>query len=426
VSGCYEDLEFRGLVHQMSDAGLAARLDGEAVTAYSGFDPTADSLHVGHLLGLSNLRRLQEHGHRPIVLLGGATAMIGDPGGKGEERPLLDRQTVEANTAAIRLQLEGILDFGQGRSRALVVDNADWLPATGLLDFLRDAGKHFTVNQMIAKESVRARLETPERGISFTEFSYMLLQASDFRHLYDSHGCRLQMGGSEQWGNITMGIDLVHRTRGAQVWGMTWPLVLRPDGTKFGKTEQGTVWLDSSRTSSYGLYQHFVRTEDAVVGEMLRFYTWLDRDRILELDEAVKKRPDIREAQRELAFRVTALVHGEPEARRAEQASIALFAEDVAALDEATLLEVFAEAPAITLSRSGLDDGGLTLLDVMVESALVPSRSAGRRAVDQGGAYVNNRRQSDPERRLRTADLLHGRYLLVRRGRKEHQLVRFE
>lgn len=424
MSRCYDDLSFRGLVHQMSDTDLPSRLDSDALTVYWGVDPTADSLHVGHLLGLTNLRRLQEHGHRPIVLLGGATATVGDPGGKADERELLDRSVVEANTDAIREQLRGHLDFGKGPTRAVVLNNAEWLHSTSLLEFLRDAGKHFTVNQMMAKESVRARIETPERAISFAEFSYMLLQAYDFRHLFDTHGCRLQVGGSEQWGNITMGIDLVHRTRSEKVWGMTWPLVLRPDGAKIGKTEAGTVWLDARKTSPYLFYQHFLRTEDALVGTMLRYYTWLAPERITELDEAVRARPDAREAQRELAYQVTSRVHGPGEAKRAEQASRALFTGDLDVLDEATLLEVFSEAPATTLSRGTME--GLTLLDLMVRSGLVSSKSAARRAVEQGGAYVNNRRQSDPERAVGDGDLLHGRYLLLRRGKKDHHLVRFE
>ena len=325
-----EDLRFRGLVHQMTDPRLEQRLDADRLTAYSGFDPSADSLHVGHLLQVCNLRRLQQAGHRPIALAGGGTGFIGDPGGKSEERSLLTRDELRSNLDGIRGQLERFLDFTGTRAEAgaLLVNNADWLEPMPLFEFLRDVGKHFTVNQMVAKDSVKSRLSRADQGISYTEFSYMLLQAYDFLHLFDAFGCRLQLGGSDQWGNITMGIDLVRKVRQEEVWGLTTPLVVKADGTKFGKTESGTVWLDAERTSPYQLYQFFLRSEDAVVGTYLRYFTFLDHEAILALDEATAGRPERREAHRELARQVCTLVHGSHETERAEQAAAALFTED--------------------------------------------------------------------------------------------------
>jgi len=427
VRGLLADLRFRGLVQQVSDAGLADTLDGETVTAYAGFDPSADSLHVGHLIGVFYLRRLQQAGHRPIALAGGGTGMIGDPSGKSEERQLLSADTLEANMTGIRAQLGRFLDFtpAAGAAQAVLVDNSEWLGELRLLEFLRDVGKHFGVGQMIAKETVRARLATPEQGMSFTEFSYMLLQAYDFLRLSDDYGCRLQLGGSDQWGNITMGIDLIRRLRGEEAWGLTWPLLVRPDGTKFGKTASGNVWLDERRTSAYQLFQFFLRTEDSVVGTYLRYYTWLDHERLEELDTAVATRPEARESQRTLAREVTRLVHGAEAAAKAERAAAALFSEEIAGLDERTLVDVLADAPSSTWSRDRLADGGLSLVEAMVETGLAPSRSAARTTIEQGGAYVNNHRELDRGRQLGPADLLRDRYLLLRRGRRDQHLVRF-
>jgi tyrosyl-tRNA synthetase len=427
VLGFFSDLEFRGLVQQTSDARLAHVLDQKQLTAYAGFDPTSDSLHVGHLLGIFYLRRLQQAGHGPIAVAGGGTGMIGDPSGKGEERQLLSAETLEANLAGIRGQLGRFLDFtpAAGAAQAVLVDNAAWLGSVGLLEFLRDVGKHFGVGQMIAKETVRARLDTPEQGMSFTEFSYMLLQAYDFLHLFDTFGCRLQLGGSDQWGNITVGIDLIRRLRGTEAWGLTWPLVVRADGTKFGKSESGNVWLDERRTSPYQFFQFFLRTEDSVVGTYLRYYTWLDRTRIEELDAAVATHPEARQAQRTLAREVTSLVHGEAAAAKAERAAAALFSEEIVGLDEVTLVELLADAPSSSWSRDRLADGGLSLVEAMVETGLAPSRSAARTTIEQGGAYVNNRRELDRARQLGPDDLLRDRYLLLRRGRRDQHLVRF-
>jgi tyrosyl-tRNA synthetase len=421
------DLEFRGLVHQITDPGLPALLDAGGLTAYIGFDPTADSLHVGHLLQVFMLRRLQLAGHRPIALAGGGTGLIGDPGGKSEERPLLSADELAANLGGMRSQLEGLLDFGEsaGSSRAVLLDNAAWLGDMRAIDFLRDVGKHFTVNQMVAKESVRARLERPDQGISFTEFSYMLLQAYDFLHLFDSEGCRLQMGASDQWGNITMGIDLIRKMRRQEAYGLTTPLVVKADGTKFGKTESGTVWLDPRRTSPYQLYQFFFRTEDAVVGAYLRYFTFLDHDTIRSLDEAVAGEPERRQAQRALARHVTALVHGDTEAARAEAAATALYAGDLSALDEPMLREVFAETPTSNRPRADLDGDGLALVDAVVDAGLARSKSQARTLVTQGGVYVDDARVTDTDARVGRDHLRFDRYLVLRRGRDYH-LVCFE
>jgi tyrosyl-tRNA synthetase len=295
-----------------------------------------------------------------------------------------------------------------------------------LFGFLRDVGKHFTVNQMVAKDSVKSRLSRADQGISYTEFSYMLLQAYDFLHLFDAYGCRLQLGGSDQWGNITMGIDLVRKVRQDEVWGLTTPLVLKSDGTKFGKTESGTVWLDARRTSAYRLYQFLLGSEDAVVGTYLRYFTFLDHDAILALDEATTTRPERREAQRELARQVCVMVHGTEDTERAERAAAALFSEDVARLDEQSILDVFADAPSTQLTRSRLDGDGAELVDLMVETHLAPSRGRARTTIEQGGAYVNNSRVEDVDRTVRVDDLVAGRYLVLRSGKKNYHLVRFE
>jgi tyrosyl-tRNA synthetase len=427
MAGLLEDLRFRGLIHQMTDPSLGDRLDAGGLTGYSGFDPTADSLHVGHLLQVCTLRRLQEGGHRPIALAGGGTGLIGDPGGKSEERNLLTDEALAANLAGIQRQLARFVEFDQGASHsgALLVDNADWLRSADLIGFLRDVGKHFTVNQMVAKESVRTRFERADQGISFTEFSYMLLQAYDFLHLFDTYGCTLQLGGSDQWGNITLGIELVRKVRRAEVFGVTTPLVLKADGTKFGKTESGSVWLDPDRTTPYQLYQFFLRSEDAMVGTYLRYFTCLSHAEILALDASTAAHPERRDAHRELARQVCTLVHGESETARAEQAAAALFGEEVADLDERSLLDVFADAPSTDLARTRLDDGGVLLVDLLAEAGLVSSKSQARTAVAQGGAYVNNRREDDLARRLGPADLVADRYLVLRRGKKDYHLVRF-
>ena len=426
VPTLFEDLQFRGLVQQSTEE-LGPALGRGGFGAYVGFDPSADSLHVGHLLGICTLRRLQDGGIRPIALAGGGTGMIGDPGGKDDERPLLTMEKHAANMAGIRSQLERLLDFSpeRGEAQALLLDNADWLVEYRLVEFLRDVGKHFSVNQMVSKESVRQRLQRPDHGISFTEFSYMLLQACDFLHLYDHYGCRLQAGGSDQWGNITMGLELIRKVRQGEVHAFTWPLLLRSDGKKFGKSEGDAVWLDPARTPPFAMYQYFMRVPDADVGDMMRRLTFLGHERILELDYATRTEPARREAQAELARAVTSFVHGEKEAERAERASKALYSEAIGDLDEEMLLAVFADAPSSNRPMSDLDGDGIELVELLAETGLSPSRGAARTAAEQGGAYVNNLRRTDPEARVGRDDLIAGRFVVLRRGRRDYHLLRF-
>src|SRR4051812_15604393 len=417
MSRLFEELTWRGLIHQFSDPVVPELLDAGGTAAYIGFDPSADSLHIGNLLQLCNLRRLQEGGHQVIGLAGGATGMIGDPGGKSEERNLLDSDTLATNLAGIKAQIQGFLLPG-----AEFVDNAAWTQPMSVLDFLRDVGKHFTINQMIGKEMVRNRIQNPDEAISYTEFSYMLLQAMDFLHLFDTYGCRLQMGASDQWGNITMGVELIRKVRGEAAYGLTSPLVLKADGKKMGKSESGTVWLSRAKTSPYQLFQFLVRSEDSVVGSYLRYFTWLGREEIEALDDATATRPEKREAQRALAFEVTSLVHGRDEADRAAHASTVLFSEEIASLDEQTLIDVFAEAPSTVLPREPVP-----LVDVLVSTGLAKSKSDARRHLESGAVYVNNRKVADPALKLDpSADVLHGRWTVLRRGKANQHLVRFE
>jgi tyrosyl-tRNA synthetase len=420
------ELAWRGMLHQVTDADLGAKLAAEQLVAYAGFDATADSLHVGHLVGVVGLQRLQQAGHRPIALVGGGTTLIGDPSGKEAERPLLSTEEIDANAAGIRRQLESFLDFGPGPAGGRLVNNADWLRPLRLTEFLRDIGKHFTVNTMIAKEAVRARLEDREQGISYTEFSYILLQAYDFLHLYDTLGCRLQAGGSDQWGNITAGIDLIRRVRGGEAYGLTWPLVTKADGTKFGKTESGVVWLDPARTSPYQFFQFWVRTDDRDVLRYLRLLTSLDGEALATLEAQVAGHPERRKAQRVLATELTTAVHGREAAEAAQRTADALYRGELAALDEATLLDVFSEAPSTTLSRVELDGRGLALVDLAVRTGLAPSRSAARTTIAGGGMYLNGRRVTDADYEVGGADLLAGAYIVLRRGRRSYHLVRFD
>jgi tyrosyl-tRNA synthetase len=416
-----EDLAFRGLIHQVTDPDLLGRLDAGGLTVYAGFDPTADSLGVGNMLQLCTLRRFQLAGHRPISLAGGGTGLIGDPGGKQDERALLTREVLDAYLEGIRPQLGQFLDL----SDALLLDNSAWLGQLSTLDFLRDVGKHFTVNQMVAKESVKTRFERPEQGISYTEFSYMLLQAYDFLRLHLDHGCDLQIGGSDQWGNITLGVELVRKTCGDEVWGLTTPLVLKADGTKLGKSESGNVWLSAARTSPFALYQFFLNSPDAMVGAYLRFYTFLSHEEIEALDAETAAHPQRRAAQRALAREVVALVHGEAEVVKCEEASAALFGEEIAALGEDMLLAVTEDAPSTQIGRQSFLDG-LPLIDALEQSGLAKSRSDARRTIEGGGTYVNNVKQSDVGRTLGTDDLLHDRYIVLRKGPRGVHVLRTE
>jgi tyrosyl-tRNA synthetase len=414
-----EDLIFRGLIHQVTDAELPKRFDQPGLTVYAGFDPSADSLHVGNLMQLCTLRRFQQAGHRPISLAGGGTGMIGDPGGKQDERQLLDLQTIEGYLEGIRPQLGQFLDL----DHALLLNNADWLSTLSTLEYLRDVGKHFTVNQMVGKESVKSRFERPDQGISYTEFSYMLLQAYDFLRLHLDHGCDVQFGGSDQWGNITMGVEFIRKVCGDEVWGFTTPLIVKADGTKYGKTESGTVWLDPRRTSPFAMYQFFLNTPDEQVGQLLRFLTFLEHEEITALDHQTAQQPQRREAQKALARAVTAFVHGDAEVAKCEEASGALFGEEIAGLSEEMLLTVTEDAPTTAIPRSELL-GGFTLVDALERTGLAKSKKEARRTVEQGGASVNNVRQTDESRTFAPEDLLHDRYLVLRKGRREVHIIR--
>ena len=419
------DLEARGLVHDSTDRdALAHRLAASPVTAYCGFDPTADSLHAGNLIGILALRRLQLAGHRPIALAGGATGMIGDPGGRSEERNLLEADVLGANLAAIEAQLGRLLDFEAGRNPAVLVDNATWTSDLRLLAFLRDVGKHVTVNQMLAKDSVRARVESTS-GISFTEFSYMLLQAHDFLWLHEHEGCDLQIGGSDQWGNITAGVDLIRRRTGQRVHGLTWPLLTRADGTKFGKSAGGNVWLDPRRTSPYAFYQHWMQVEDADVRSLLLQLTLL---RVEEADAVAAVHddaPERRTGQRRLAFEVTALVHGAEEAVAAQAATEVLFGQRSGPVPEAAYRTLQGEVATSTLARHVLEEG-VELDQLLVTTGLSPSRADARRQLAQGAVYVNGDRSAGPAPCITTADLRHQRWILLRRGKREHRLLRVD
>jgi tyrosyl-tRNA synthetase len=422
-----DDLRWRGLVHQTTDdAGLSAWLEREPRTVYCGFDPTADSLHVGSLLPLMLLRRFQRAGHKPIAVVGGATGMIGDPSGKSQERNLLSKDALDANVAGLREQMRAFLDF-DGRHAAELVNNLDWIGPWSYLEFLRDVGKNFPVNVMLAKDSVKGRLGRDDTGLSYTEFSYMLLQAFDFVHLYDTFGCELQVGGSDQWGNITAGIDLARRMRSVQLYGMTCPLLTKSDGTKMGKTEQGAVWLDANRTSPYQFYQYLINVDDADVSPCLRKLTELPQGEIEALDAARSEDAAARASQTCLAEELTRLVHGDAGLEAARRATEIFFGAEIADLDDAQLTQIFADVPSQTVSKDLLaQEGGLPIVDALVAAGLAKSKGEARRTVEQGGAYVNNRRVAGVEARLTAADLASESVMVLRTGKKKYALLRME
>ncbi|HKT79388.1 MAG TPA: tyrosine--tRNA ligase [Vicinamibacterales bacterium] len=420
MASLFDEFSWRGLVYDATDK-LADLLRVESVTVYSGFDPTGPSLHVGHLLPALALARMQRFGHPPIALVGGGTGMIGDPSGKSQERVLLSNDQVEANVASIRVQLERFLDFGGSSASARVINNAEWLARFDLLGFLRDTGKHFTVNYLLQKESVQRRLES-EDGISFTEFSYALLQARDYVELFDRYNCQLQIGGSDQWGNITAGIELIRKLRAKKAHGLVMPLLTTASGTKFGKTESGAVWLDAARTSPYRFYQFWLNTDDGDVAAYLKFFTFLERSAIDELEGVTRTAPERREAQRALAREVTRLVHGEAALVRAERASTLLFGEDITQLSADEVLEVFDDVPSTEMSGE-LGGDGVAIVDLIALVKLAPSKSEARRLVQSGGVYVNNRRLSDVQTRLHRADAIGGRLFVLRKGQKQNHLI---
>jgi tyrosyl-tRNA synthetase len=416
VTDILDELTWRGLLALSTDADeLRTALGSGTLTFYVGFDPTAPGLHIGNLVQLLTMRRLQLAGHRPIGLVGGATGLIGDPSGKSEERVLNPRETVAAWVERIRGEVARFLDFGGGPAGAVMVSNLEWTEQLSALDFLRDIGKHFPVNRMLARESVKARLEAG--GISYTEFSYQILQAYDYLELYRRHGCTLQLGGSDQWGNLVAGVDLIKRVESASVHALATPLITRPDGTKYGKTEGGAIWLSPDLMSPYAFYQFWVNRSDAEVGQLLRVFTFRSRKETEDLERQVQERPSAREAQRVLAEDVTTLVHGPDECAKAVAASRALFGQgELADLDEPTLAAALAEVPSMTVepTTSGLP----TVVDLMAGTGIVASKSAARRAIAEGGAYLNNRKVLDEEAEPDRADLLHGRFLVIRRGKR--------
>ncbi|MDP3711911.1 MAG: tyrosine--tRNA ligase [Mycobacteriales bacterium] len=413
VADVLADLEWRGLLAQTTDRDALAKDLGDGITLYCGFDPTADSLHLGNCVPLFALRRFQLAGHRPIALAGGATGFIGDPSGRSSERTLLDADTLAARVVVLQAQMARFLDFADGPSGAIMADNLDWTKDLSVIDFLRDVGKHFPVNQMLARESVSARLAGG--GLSFTEFSYQLLQSLDFVELHRRHGCRLQVGGNDQWGNITAGLDLLRRVDGAHAHALTFPLVTDASGGKIGKsTGGGSVWLDPAMTSPYALYQFLLNVDDRDAGTYLRLLTFVGREEVEALDAATAERPQARSAQKRLAAELVALVHGSDELVRVQRASAALFGGGaLSELDEATLGAALAEAPS-----TAVPTGTTPAYDEMLAAALGLSRSEARRAVKEGGAYLNNVKVTDPELVPGESDWLHGRFLVLRRGKR--------
>jgi tyrosyl-tRNA synthetase len=415
----YTEFEWRGLLYDATE-GVRDVLATEKVTGYIGFDPTAPSLHVGSLLPMVALAHLQRAGHSPIAVVGGGTGLIGDPSGKSAERMLLTAEKVEENVAGIRAQLERVLDFDAPSNPARLVNNAERLSRLGAIEFMRDVGKHFTVNAMLAKESVKRRIEG-EEGISYTEFSYSLLQAYDYLKLFDEFGCTLQLGGSDQWGNITAGMDLIRRLRGAKAHGLVMPLITTAAGTKFGKTEAGTVWLDAQLTKPYEFYQFWLNADDRDAVKYLRFFTFLGARRISELEEAGAREPEKRHAQRELAREVTRLVHGDAAVREAEAAGEKLFGGNVAEMSVGELLQVFPNVPSTTVAY---DAGGWRLVGLLTEAGVTSSNSEATRLIRSGGIYVNDRRVADEKARLSPEEAIEGQLFVVRKGKKENFLIR--
>ena len=415
----FGELTWRGLVYDATEGVRDALAHGQ-VTAYIGFDPTAPSLHVGSLLVMLALAHVQRAGHCPIALVGGGTGLIGDPSGKTVERQLLTIEQVEKNVAGIHAQLARFLDFDSTTAPARLVNNAEWLTKLAAVDFMRDVGKYFSVNAMLAKDSVKRRIESDE-GITYTEFSYSLLQAYDFLVLFDRFTCTVQMGGSDQWGNITAGMDLIRRVRSAKAHGLVLPLVTTAAGTKFGKTEAGTVWLDPQLTRPYEFYQFWFNADDRDAVRYLKFFTFMDQTRIAELEAATAREPERRHAQRALAREVTTLVHGGAAVAEAESATQALFSGDVARMSARALLEVFPNVPSTTV---GYDPDGWRLVALLTDAGVTSSNSEATRLIRSGGIYVNSRRVTDEKERLTAEHAIDGELFLIRKGKKENFLVR--
>ena len=418
-----DELEWRGLLHDCTDrAELRKRLEAGPIMLYVGFDPTADSLHVGSLVPLLALRRFQLAGHHPIAVAGGATGSIGDPSGKTEERQLLSKEILDANIAGIKEQLKRWLDFESKVNPARLVDNADWTAPLSYLQFLREIGKHFSVNMMVAKESVRARMEDREAGISYTEFSYMLLQALDFYQLRKDLNCELQVGGSDQWGNITAGIDLCRKKLGAHVFGLTLPLITNADGSKFGKTVAGAIWIDPRRTSVYRFYQFWIRVDDRDVIRYLKFFSFLSQEEIAALEKQHLEKPEARVAHKALAKEVTDLIHGPNATAEAIRASEILFGGGLEGISETTFNDIVGEVPSKEIERTKLD-AGIPVVELLVHAGLCPSKGQARKDIEGGGIYINNVREADPQRSVASKELLFGKHLLLRKGKRNYVVV---
>jgi tyrosyl-tRNA synthetase len=422
MTALLDELRARDLLQDATE-GAADHLASGPRTVYVGFDPTAPSLHLGSLVPIMGLVHAQRAGHTPIALVGGGTGLIGDPSGKTAERQLLTMETAAENAQGIRSQLEHFLDFGAKSNPARVRNNHDWLGGLALVDFLRDIGKHFSVNQLMAKESVKRRLQDEETGISYTEFSYALLQSYDFLELYRREGCTVQMGGSDQWGNITAGIDLVRRVEGAPAFGVVFPLLTNASGAKFGKSEAGNVWLDPRRTSPFRFYQYWINVDDADVVRFLKLFTLLDSGELAGLAEAVAAEPHRRAAQHALAEDVTRRLHGETGLAAAERATRALFGGDIEGLGADDIADVFADVPSSVIVADELGGDGKAVVDLLVESGLASSKGDARRAIDGGGVYMNNARVEDAAAMVTMSDTIEGRFLLLRKGKKSYHLI---
>ena len=418
-----EELQWRGLIADCTDTAELTNKISLPITLYCGFDPTADSLHVGNLVPLLALRRFQLLGHHPIAVAGGATGSIGDPSGKSQERQLLTQDVLEHNIVSVKQQLARLLDFETKTNPARLVDNASWTAGVRFLEFLRDIGKHFSVNQMVAKESIRARMEDREAGISYTEFSYMLLQAFDFMVLCRDHGYELQIGGSDQWGNITAGIELTRKKLGRQVFGVTLPLITNADGSKFGKTVAGAIWLDPKRTSVYKFYQFWINTDDRDVIRYLNYFTFLAQDEVELLEKQHLENPGGRIAHKALAKAATDLIHGAGATGEAIRASEILFGGKLDGIIESTFNEIIGEVPTKEIEKSKMDGEGILLVELLIHAGLSPSKGQARKDIEGGGVNINNVREASSMRAVNAKDLLFGKHILLRKGKKNYAVV---
>jgi tyrosyl-tRNA synthetase len=417
-----KELEWRGFLHSQT-ADVDKHISATTVTGYVGFDPTASSLHVGSLLPIMGLVHLQRAGHIPIAIAGGGTGMIGDPSGKTQERKLLTLEEIEANLEGIKKQLAHFLDFDSKKNPAKLVNNADWLTKLTMMDFLRDIGKHFSINEMLAKDSVKSRIEQ-EQGMSFTEFTYSLLQSYDYLELYDRYKCTLQMGGSDQWGNIAAGVSLIRKLRGAEAHGIVFPLITTSSGVKFGKTESGTIWLDPARTSPYKFYQFWYNNDDRDVVRYLKYFTLLPQGKISEFETSLSNAPEKREAQTALAQEVTRTVHGETALTQAVKASKIFFGGEIAGVNEAELLDIFSDVPSTEIPKGQLGGEGMSFIDLLVIAGVAKSKGDARRSVEGGGLYLNNQSVNEVDKKVSIMDTIHGKFIVLRKGKRNYFLVK--